>query len=131
MDFLLYWSTASQLLFVLLVFGGGSVAGLYIVRLLVPLDRLQKNHEVAGITYGVLGAFYGLVLAFVIVATWERFNLASANAHQEASALESLYRLAGGFSEPTRTDLETSIREYTHHVVEEEWPHMADNTVQP
>ncbi|MGA6974395.1 MAG: hypothetical protein WBY93_22400, partial [Candidatus Binatus sp.] len=131
MDFLLYWSTAGQLLFVLLVFGGGSVAGLYIVRLLVPLDRLQKNHEVAGITYGVLGAFYGLVLAFVIVATWERFNLASANAHQEASALESLYRLAGGFSEPTRTDLETSIREYTHHVVEEEWPHMADNTVRP
>jgi hypothetical protein len=131
MDFLLYWGTASQLLFVLVVFGGGSVAGLYIVRLLVPLDRLQKNHEVAGITYGVLGAFYGLVLAFVIVATWERFNLAAANAHQEASALESLYRLAGGFSEPTRTDLEAAIKEYTHHVVEEEWPRMADNTVQP
>jgi hypothetical protein len=131
MDFLLYWSTAGQLLFVLFAFGGGSMVGLYVVRLLVPLDRLQKNHEVAGITYGVLGAFYGLVLAFVIVATWERFNLASANAHQEASALESLYRLAGGFSDPTRTDLETAIREYTHHVVEEEWPHMADNTVHP
>jgi hypothetical protein len=131
MDFLLYWSTTGQLLFVLFAFGGGSMVGLYIVRLLVPLDRLQKNHEVAGVTYGVLGAFYGLVLAFVIVATWERFNLAAANAHQEASALESLYRLAGGFSEPTRTDLETAIREYTHHVVEEEWPHMADNTVHP
>src|SRR5271167_1138032 len=118
MDFLLYVGAAGQIFFIVAVFGVGSVAGLCFVRWLVPLDRLQKNHEVAGITYGVLGAFYGLVLAFVIVATWERFNLASANAHQEASALESLYRLAGGFSDPTRTDLETAIREYTHHVVE-------------
>ncbi len=111
MDFLLYWSTTGQILFVLFAFGGGSMVGLYIVRLLVPLDCLEKNDEVAGVKYGVLGAFDGLVLAFVIVATWERFNLAAANAHQEASALESLYRLAGGFSEPTRTDLETAIRE--------------------
>jgi len=50
-----------------------------------------------GITFGVLGAFYGLVLAFVIVATWERFSLANTNAHQEATALESLYKLGAGF----------------------------------
>jgi hypothetical protein len=131
MDFLLYWSTAGQLLFVLFAFGGGSMVGLYVVRLLVPLDRLQKNHEVAGVTYGVLGAFYGLVLAFVIVATWERFNLATANAHEEAAALENLYRLAGAFSDPTRTELESAVREYTRHVVDEEWPQMATNTVHP
>ena len=40
-------------------------------------------------TFGVLGAFYGLVLAFVIVAAWERFNQANTDALQEATALES------------------------------------------
>jgi hypothetical protein len=60
MDFLLYWRTAAQIAFVLVVFGGGSVAGLYIVRRLVSVDHLQKNHEVAGVTFGVLGAFYQL-----------------------------------------------------------------------
>ena len=52
------------------VFSGLSVLGLYIVRILVPLATLKKNHEVAGFTFGVLGAFYGLLLAFVIVAAW-------------------------------------------------------------
>jgi hypothetical protein len=128
MDFLLYWGNAGQIAFVLVAFGGGSVLGLYIVRQLVPLDRLQKNHEVAGITFGVLGAFYGLMLAFVIVATWERFNQANANAHQEASALESLYKLGAGFSEPMSSQLDSAVLEYTHRVIDKEWPEMAGYT---
>ncbi|MGO9606808.1 MAG: DUF4239 domain-containing protein [Candidatus Binataceae bacterium] len=128
MDFLLYWGTAAQIAFVIAVFGGGSVAGLYIVRRLVPVDHLQRNHEVAGVTFGVLGAFYGLVLAFVIVAAWERFNQANVNSHEEATALESLYKLGAGFSEPMRTQLDSAVLEYTHNVVEKEWPQMANNT---
>jgi hypothetical protein len=125
MDFLLYWSTVAQVAFVLVVFGGGSVLGLYVVRRLVPLDRLQKNHEIAGVTFGVLGAFYGLVLAFVIVATWQRFTEANTNAHREATALESLYKLGAAFSEPMRTRLDAAVLEYTRRVVEVEWPEMA------
>ncbi|HTR62192.1 MAG TPA: DUF4239 domain-containing protein [Candidatus Binataceae bacterium] len=128
MDFLLYWSTPAQIGFIVLVFGGGSVLGLYVVRRLVPVDKLQKNHEVAGVTFGVLGAFYGLVLAFVIVAAWERFNLANANAHDEATALENLYKLGAGFSEPMRGEIEAAVLDYTHRVVDEEWPKMADRS---
>ncbi|GEM_PF-419029 len=125
MDFLLYWSTPAQIAFVVIAFGGGSVLGLYVVRHLVPVDRLQKNHEVAGITFGVLGAFYGLVLAFVIVAAWERFNEANTNAHDEATALESLYKLGAALPDPVRTQLDSAILTYTHNVVEREWPMMA------
>src|SRR5271166_6022085 len=125
MNFLLYFGSAAQVIFVIVVFGGGSVAGLCLVRWLVPLDRLQKNHEVAGVTFGVLGAFYGLVLAFVIVAAWERFNQANSNSHDEATALESLYKLGTGFSEPMRTQLDSAVLDYTNRVIEEEWPQMA------
>lgn len=128
MDFLLYWGSAAQIAFVLLVFGGGSVAGLCVVRRLVPVDHLQKNHEVAGVTFGVLGAFYGLVLAFVIVAAWERFNQANVNSHLEATALESLYKLGAGFSEPMRTQLDSTVLDYTRSVIEKEWPQMANNS---
>jgi hypothetical protein len=128
MNFLLYCGAPTQTIFVIVVFGGGSVAGLCIVRRLVPLERLQKNHDVAGVTFGVLGAFYGLVLAFVIVASWERFNQANADALQEASALESLYKLGAAFPEPMRTQLDSVVREYAHRVIEKEWPQMADNT---
>jgi hypothetical protein len=125
MDFLLYWGTAAQIAFVVIVFGGGSVLGLYVVRRLVPLDRLQKNHEIASVTFGVLGAFYGLMLAFVIVATWERFNDANNNTHEEATALESLFKLGSAFSEPMSTRLDAAVMQYTRTVVYDEWPQMA------
>jgi hypothetical protein len=80
------------------------------------------------VTFGVLGAFYGLVLAFVIVAAWERFNQANADALQEATALESLYKLGAALPEPTRSQLDSAVLAYSHLVVEKEWPQMADDT---
>jgi hypothetical protein len=126
MDFLLYLSTVEQIVIVTVVFSGLSVLGLYIVRILVPLETLKKNHEVAGFTFGVLGAFYGLLLAFVIVAAWERFDRANANVQEEGVALISLYRLSKGYSAPTGSDLQHAIRAYTHRLIDVEWPDMAN-----
>jgi hypothetical protein len=42
-----------QVAFIIIVFSGLSILGLYIVRLLVPVERLKQNHEVAGFTFGV------------------------------------------------------------------------------
>src|SRR5260370_15763269 len=114
MNFLLYCGAATQIIFVIVAFGGGSIAGLCLVRWLVPLDRLQKNHEVAGVTFGVLGAFYGFVLAFVIVAALERFNQANTDPLQETTALQSLYKLRAAFPEPVRSQLDSGGRRYGH-----------------
>jgi hypothetical protein len=127
MNFLLYFTVPAQMLFVLVVFGGGSISGLYLVRKLVPLDRLRQNHEIASVTFGVLGAFYGLVLAFVIVAAWQRFNDADLEVHDEASALESLYKLGDAFPEPMRSQIDHAVQSYTQGVVKNEWPAMADD----
>src|SRR5215471_12100955 len=125
MDFLLYWTTWQQIVFVLVVFSTLSVSGLYLVRILVPLERLKQNHEVAGFTLGVIGAFYGLLLAFVIVAVWERFDRADAEVQGEGVALTSLYRLSKGFAEPVATNLQKAIRTYTRKLIDVQWPDMA------
>jgi Protein of unknown function (DUF4239) len=127
MNFLLYWSTSLQVTFVVLGFSTLSVLGLYLVRLLVPLETLKKNHEVAGFTFGVLGAFYGLLLAFVIVAVWQRYEQADEMVQTEAMALSTLYRLSKGFVQPTASEMQHALRAYTHHVIDVEWPAMADN----
>lgn len=93
MTYLLYWPTWIQVGFIVIVFSGSSILGLYLVRPLVPVERLKRNHEVAGFTFGVIGACYGLLLAFVIVAAWERFDRADEKVQGEAMALSSLYRL--------------------------------------
>jgi hypothetical protein len=125
MDFLLYWNTWEQIVFVLVVFSTLSVSGLYLVRALVPLERLKQNHEVAGFTFGVIGAFYGLLLAFVIVAVWQRFDRADAEVQGESVALISLYRLSKGFTEPVAAKMQKAIRTYTHIIIDVQWPDMA------
>lgn len=127
MDFLLYWKTWQQIVVVLIVFSGVSVLGLYLVRVLVPLERLKQNHEVAGFTFGVIGAFYGLLLAFVIVAAWQRYARANEKVQDEAMSLTSLYRLSKGFPQPMASDLQRAIRRYTRNVIDIEWPAMAND----
>jgi hypothetical protein len=127
MEYLLYMSTIEQIITVTVIFSGLSVLGLYIVRILVPLETLKKNHEVAGFTFGVLGAFYGLLLAFVIVAAWERFDRANANVQEEGVALIALYRLSKGFSPPAASNMQHAIRAYTHRLIDVEWPDMAES----
>src|ERR1700739_5032817 len=113
MNFLLYWTTSEQIIFVLVVFSVVSVFGLYLVRRMVPLERLKQNHEVAGFTFGVIGAFYGLLLAFVIVAAWERFDRADQMVQTEAVSLVSLYRISKGFPQPLQDNLQQALRNYT------------------
>lgn len=125
MTYLLFWSTWVQVAFVVIVFPGLSILGLYIVRRLVPVARLKQNHEVAGFTFGVIGAFYGLLLAFVIVAAWQRFDRADEKVQDEAMALTSLYRLSKGFPEPISHGLQKAIRRYADHAINFEWPEMA------
>lgn len=127
MNFLLYMPLVAQIVTVMVLFSGLSVLGLYLVRILVPLATLKKNHEVAGFTFGVLGAFYGLLLAFVIVAAWERFDRANENVQEEGVALISLYRLSKGFSAPAASDMQHAIRAYTHRLIDVEWPAMANS----
>jgi hypothetical protein len=125
MDFLLYYSTPVQVATIVVVFSGLSILGLYLVRRMVPLERLKQNHEVAGFTFGVIGAFYGLLLAFVIVAAWERFDRADEMVHAEAMSLASLYRISKGFPQPLQNNFEQALRNYSLRAINVEWPEMA------
>ncbi len=126
MDLIDSLSVAAQALVVVLFFGGVSVLGLYIVRQTVPVQTLRENHEVAGFTFGVVGAFYGVVLAFVIVAAWQRFDRADGKAQTEALALSDIYSLSFGFAPPMRTQVDSAVLDYANEVVHQEWDQMAN-----
>src|ERR1700722_14377333 len=108
MGFLLFWTTWVQVTFIIVTFSGVSILGLYAARRLVPVENLKQNHEVAGFTFGVIGAFYGLLLAFVIVAAWQRLDRADEMVQSEAMTLASLYRLSMGFATPLHRHLQQS-----------------------
>jgi hypothetical protein len=131
MNWLDSYLVAVQATVVAFGFAGITIAGLFIVRRLVPWETLRENHEVAGFTFGVVGAFYGVVLAFVIVAAWQRYENATEKAQQEALALANIFYLSRGFEEPMRAEMRSAVHEYARFVVTDEWQAMAKNDFAP
>ena len=60
-----------------------TVPGLLLVRRLTSLKLRQEHNAVAGFIYSVLGVAYAVVLGFVLVSVWERYEMASERADQD------------------------------------------------
>ncbi len=117
--------TYIQALLVSVFFAGMTIAGLYLVRHRVEPETLRTDHDVAGFTFGVIGAFYGVVLAFVTVAAWQRFERANDQVQAESLAVSNLYNLAQGLSGPAHKQMREALRAYTATVLNSEWQEMA------
>ncbi|MGH7790568.1 MAG: DUF4239 domain-containing protein, partial [Candidatus Binatia bacterium] len=70
-------------------------------------------------------------LAFVLVASWERFEHARATTEAEANALGDLYRQAGELVDAERAVLQGDITAYLVSIVDLEWPAMQRNALSP
>jgi hypothetical protein len=120
--------TALQAAIVVIVFAGVTISGLYLVRRRVPSQKLKDDHDVAGFTFGLVGAFYGVILAFVIVAVWQRFEQATGKAQDETLAVSNLYHLSQGFDDPMRSEMKAALRIYLTNVLNNDWDAMAKSS---
>jgi len=105
-----------------------SLVVLWLVRRVVPHQRLTPHNEVSGFVYAAIGVIYAVLVGFAVITVWEQARDAETNAFQEASATDSLYRLAAGLPEPTRTEVQQASIAYAQAVVDVEWDAMADAT---
>lgn len=108
-----------------------SIGGMLLVRRSVELSTLESHHQVAGFIYAVVGVLYAVLLAFVVITVWERFEETVTRVAQEANELGDLYRSAEAFPEATRGRMRERIVRYARLVIEEEWPAMARGTASP
>jgi uncharacterized protein YneF (UPF0154 family) len=120
-----------QALLIMLAFAAVTIGGLYLVRRRVEPETLKADHDVAGFTFGVIGAFYGVVLAFVIVAVWQRFERADEQVQAESLAVSNLYNLSLGLGDPLRHEMRNALRSYASDVLTREWQEMADDKFSP
>jgi hypothetical protein len=113
------------LILLLFLFTALAMAGPYIVRRRVRLARLRGNNEVAGFKFAVIGVLYAVVLAFVVIISWERFYDAEKALVLEAGSAASIYRLSGGLDETTGAALRSTLSAYLSSVLADDWPAMA------
>ena len=107
------------------------VLALTLVRRSVTIQRLETHHEVAGFLIGIVGVVYAVLLAFVVVVVWERYNDAARDLTQEANQVGDLWQMAGGFGPELRTQVRGSLVTYLHTVIDREFASMRHEQSSP
>ena len=85
-----------------------------------------EHNDVAGFIIAVVGVIYAVLLAFVVIVSWENFSEAESTVGQEASALRSIYRESQAFPPDIRARIRADVLTYASTAVEKEWPAMAE-----
>jgi hypothetical protein len=102
-----------------------AMTGPPLIRRFVGVEQLSSNNEVAGFKYAVIGVLYAVLLAFVVIITWERFYDAEKALAAEAGSAANIYRLSGGLDETSAAALRANMSAYLKSVLADDWPAMA------
>jgi hypothetical protein len=102
-----------------------SIGLMLVTRAVYGVDRLSLNNEVAGFKFAVIGVFYAVMLAFVVIAVWEDFRKTEAAVRDEAKAVVDLYRISFALPVEGGAEIRNHLIAYTNDVREREWPTMA------
>jgi hypothetical protein len=92
---------------------------------LIPAKRRQPHNDVVGFVYAVIGVSYAVLLALVVVATWDTLNEGKANSYTEASAMVQLDLYGHSLPQPQHTMIESLLKQYARTVIGVEWPDLA------
>jgi hypothetical protein len=101
-----------------------AMAAQLLIRKWVGGDKLAKNNEIAGFKFATVGVIYAVLLAFTVIAVWEKFSEAQTAVADEAGAISALDHFAGNKS-PEAAALRTALVGYLNAAITDEWPIMA------
>ncbi|MFI8962400.1 DUF4239 domain-containing protein [Streptomyces sp. NPDC053493] len=101
-----------------------AVAGSVLLRRRYPSVARGEHNDMVGVTLGMFGAIYGIILAFVIVTLWTQLDNTQTIVATEATDTALIARDAAAFPPAVRADLDAALSGYVHAVVEDQWPRM-------
>jgi TRAP transporter TAXI family solute receptor len=68
------------------------------------------------------GLIYAILLGLMVVATFQITKDLQDHIGMEASSLATMYRSTEAYPEPLRSELRSQLRDYTHYVIDKDWP---------
>ena len=102
-----------------------SIGLMLLFRTRMGAERLALNNEVAGFKFAVVGVFYAVLLAFVVVAVWEDYHETENAVRDEAKALSDLHQASYALPEDVGDAMRKHLISYTEQVRDVEWEAMA------
>ncbi len=104
---------------------GVTIGSLFLVRRLIPFHKLKRHNDVAGFIFATIGVIYAVLLAFMVVVSWQNFDRADRNVAKEAISIEDLYRDSTGFPPVFKEEVRIALRNYASAIVNDEWKTLA------
>ena len=101
-----------------------SIIGLALFQWLV-VGRLRLTEEMNNdiiFFASAIAVFYSLTVGLIAVGVWTTYTEVENTVSAEATAIGCFYRDISGYPEPTRTRLQTQVRDYTVFLIEQAWP---------
>ena len=101
-----------------------------LIRRWVGVDKLARNNEIAGFKFATVGVIYAVLLAFTVIAVWEKFSDAQNAVADEAAAIAALHHYTDG-DDPAASAVRTALVNYLKAAIEDDWPAMAREAESP
>ena len=90
-------------------------------------EVLRRHNDVAGYLFSAVGVLYAVVLGFVVVVVWQKYDSTVANVENEVNSVADLYHVVDGYPGPLKSAIRADLRSYVDLVLRVEWPAMARN----
>ena len=86
------------------------------------LHRNEPSNELIIHIAGTFGLVYAVLLGLLTIATFQNTKDVQDDISREASDLSTIYHITEGYPEPLRRELKIELRDYTHYVIDKDWP---------
>jgi len=106
-----------------------AVAGFAVVRRFAPMELRETHNANTAVIFGALYVMYGLLVGFSAYFASYQYDNAQRTVESEASSVQELHRLAEGFPEEERREVQDLAESYARTVIEEGWPLMREGRV--
>jgi Protein of unknown function (DUF4239) len=123
------WSLIPTILATIVGFPVAAIVAAYVVHRIVPDATLRVDNDLKAAVLSIIGVLYAVLLGFVAIGVWDRFEQAELRTYEEGTYLQEVYRDAGSF--PQGSLVRAQIRRYTKAVISYDWMRMNDGLQAP
>lgn len=94
-------------------------------------EERRKHTDVAGFIFAGVAVLYAVMLAFVVIVSWEGLGSARATTYSEADQLANVYWISRNLPPPQGPAVASLTVAYADTVVDIEWPLMNQGETSP
>jgi hypothetical protein len=97
----------------------------YLVQRRFGYDVLCLQNDVAGFIYSAIGVIFAVVLGFVVIVVWQKYDDVRTYVDNEVAAALDIYHASEALPPPLRLKIRSQLVDYANVVSKIEWETMS------